>query len=286
MLSIRQYRKKIKTAKNIAKITKAMEMVAASKMKHAQEQAEAGKEYAQELLILSKHLSANLDSELHLLLKKSDVDKARELVVFIAPEKGLCGSLITNIYKKFAQLKEANRGEYIFITVGKKAKKIVSKLRGNIIADFEIGFSKPSYDLVPTIAKLIKEKFLASEVEKVSVFYSEFINVMSQVPMYKLLLPLEFDNNVEVTKTKTDYLFEPSATSVVEFLLNRYLEVEIYQFLLEAYASEQSARMVAMKNATDNAESLITDLSMSYNKARQASITNELTDISSANLMV
>jgi F-type H+-transporting ATPase subunit gamma len=207
-------------------------------------------------------------------------------VVLIAPEKGLCGGLITNIYKKFAQIKDTSVEGYRFITVGKRAKKIVNKLGGDIVADFEIGYSKPSYDLVPTIAKLIKEKFLASEVQKVSVFYSEFVNVMTQVPIQKTLLPLQFDETSEIAKTKNDYLFEPTTTAVVEFLLDRYLEVEIYQFLLEAYASEQSARMVAMKNATDNAETLITDLSISYNKARQASITNELTDISSANLMV
>jgi F-type H+-transporting ATPase subunit gamma len=286
MASIRQYRKKIKSAKNIAKITRAMQMVAASKMKRAQDAAGAGRDYAKELQYLAGLLSSYLDPNRHPLLKSTNVSEGRELILFLAPEKGLCGGLLTNLSKKLAlTYPKLGGGNIDFIAVGKKAKNIITRLGGNIIYEFEIGLSRPSYELVPAISKLIEEKFLSGEVDKVTVFYMEFVNTMQQLPLQKVLLPLKLTLSDEpITKT-VDFLFEPTEEILVKSLLERYLEVEIYQFLLEAYASEQSARMVAMKNATDNAQNLIGDLTIKYNNARQAGITAEITDISSANMI-
>ncbi len=285
MASIRQFRKKIKSAKNIAKITKAMQMVAASKMKRAQLQADMGKEYATEVMNLSSMLSIRLNPSLHQLLQPHS-DTLKTLVILIAPEKGLCGGLLTTLGRKLL-LTYPKISDVDFIAIGKKARNIIERLGGNIIAQFSIGFSQPTFEIVPQITRLAKDIYLNGSVGRVAVVYMEYINTMHQEPMEKKLLPLSLvHQELRINEDQSfEYLFEPSADEIVEGLLSRYLEVETYQFLVEAYASEQSARMVAMKNATDNANSLISDLTLSFNKARQAGITAELIDISAANLI-
>src|SRR4030042_5611821 len=227
MASIRQYRKKIKSAKNIAKITRAMQMVAASKMKKAQDAADSGRDYAKELQYLAGLLSNYLDPNKHPLLKSTDVSQGRELILFLAPEKGLCGGLLTNLSKKLALTYPKLGSAQDFIAVGKKAKNIITRLGGNIIYEFEIGISRPSYELVPAISKLIEEKFLTGEVDKVTVFYMEFVNTMEQLPLQKVLLPLKLTLTDETTIKTTDFLFEPTEEILVTSLLERYLEVEI-----------------------------------------------------------
>lgn len=291
MASVRLYRKKIKSAKNIAKITKAMQMVAASKMKRAQLMAESSRDYSDGVLNLSNIISSRLDPLIHPLLMSKLLGSQGEMALLIAPEKGLCGGLLTNTARYIAKLYSPEDLKNLkFVAIGKKAKYIINRIGGNIIADFEIGLSQPSYDIVAPISHLISESFIKGDVGKVSVFYNEFVNTMTQKPSRKTLLPLtmrDYEEKDAVQNMKnTDMIFEPSARDITDSLLERYLEIEVYQFLLDAYASEQSARMVAMKNATDNAKGLISDLTIKYNKVRQAGITAEIIDIASASMIL
>lgn len=279
MISTRQFRKKIKSAKNIAQITKAMEMIAASKMKKAQDQAKASRSYSLGLEEISSVLTNQIDIPSNPLLDSRN-DNGKELVLLIASDKGLCGAMLTNLTRLIIQTYE-DIGGIQFICIGKRAKNIVRSVEGNIIADFDLGFSSPKYEMVPAISKIISEKYLQEEMSRVSVIYTEFINTMMQKPAQKTLLPLSLikkEDELNLGNTVL-YLYEPSAEKITESLLGMYLEKEIYQFLLEAYASEQSSRMVAMKNATDNAEELTSSLTLEYNQARQAGITAEIIDI-------
>ncbi len=285
----RSFRKKIKSAKNIAKITRAMQMVAASKMKRAQESALAGRPYAEGLLSIAGLLSNYLDPSFHALLANPQGKNLGELTVLIAPEKGLCGAMITNLIKKFSSIQKEIPATSEFIVIGKKAKYIASKLGGKIIAEFNVGVSQPSYDLIPIVTRVVRDRFLSGEIGKVHVYYSKFVNTMAQEPQFATILPLTVPSETESQKApgvagNSHFVFEPNPQDVTESLLNRYLETEIYHFILESYASEQSARMVAMKNATDNAQGLIEDLTVQYNKARQTSITAEIADIASASV--
>lgn len=284
MTNARFYRKKIKTAKNIAKITKAMQMVAVSKMKRAQDAARASRDYSLGLSAFSKLLSTKLESTYHPLLSKVNEGAAGDLVVFIGSEKGLCGSMLTNLAKKLlSQYPDLNSDKVRFISVANKAKGILTKFGGTIIADLEMGLSGPKYDSVVPIAKIIREEFLKGSVKNVKIVYTKFVSTMRQEATIDTLLPLR-QETVEQHETPGDdfTLFEPSAKAIINSLMDMYLETVIYQYLIEAYASEQSARMVAMKNATDNANSMISNLTVVYNNARQASITAEIIDIGSA----
>lgn len=282
MISTRQFRKKIKSAKNIAKVTRAMEMIAASKMKKAQDQAKLNRPYSEGIEELSSVLINQTDPSIHPLLNKT-TESMNELVLLVTPDKGLCGALLTNL-TKFLFNSFPSLDSVEFITVGKKAKTIVLNLGGVSIAEFNLGLSSPKYEIVPSIALAITDKYLKEDV-KVSVVYTSFINTMSQKPNQKVLLPLNLTENALTQPqeaNKSFYLFEPSAEEITKSLLGMYLEKEIYQYLLEAYASEQSARMVAMKNATDNAQDLIGALTLEYNQARQAGITMEIINIDTA----
>jgi len=286
MSAITKYRKKIKSAKNIAKITKAMQMIAASKMKRAQDAALKSKVYTTELVNLSSILSSQIDESVHPLLKKTI--ESKDLILIIAPEKGLCGSLVTNISRKLTEIigtKDPAKTEYV--VVGKKAKYIVGRMSGEIIGEFSPGVSQPKYEIVPSIAGLIEKRFVNGDVGRVICLYTEFYTTINQVPLYKILLPLSLAGNDILEKViennnKGYIKFEPSADSICNDFLSMFLETEIYQLLLESFASEQSARMVAMKNATDNAKSLISQLTLEYNKKRQEIITSEIIDIGNA----
>ncbi len=281
MASIGKYRKKIKSAKNIAKITKAMQLVAASKMKKAQIMALSGKEYSEGITDLASILSTHLDKTIHPLINANLNSQKPTLIILISPEKGLCGGLVTNISRSVNKAIIDENRNVKFITVGNKAKQIVKRLGLSSIAEFSLGLSYPSFELVPPIARLVEEKFITEEYKSVKILYAEFINTMYQEVTAEALLPLQLNIPLKSDEPKInkEYLFEPSPSDIVNPLLKMYLETKIYHILLEAYASEQSARMVAMKNATDNAKSLIEQLTIEYNKVRQSMITNEILDI-------
>jgi F-type H+-transporting ATPase subunit gamma len=283
-------RRRIKSIRNTAQITKAMQMVAASKMRKAQQHALAGRPYATLMNRVLVSLRERTDEEMHPLLQVRDVKK--ELVIVISTDKGLAGALNTNLFREAANFDPNNT---VYLVVGRKARQFLSRTRREILADFELK-DAPAFAETKVIAKFATERFLSGEVDRVSVLYTHFVNTINQKPIARTLLPI---SNFEVTNadttstTTTDgndpmsgYLFEPNPEGVLDVMLPYYLQYQVFQMILDARASEHSARMVAMKNATDNAKQFIKDLTLEYNKMRQASITTELLEISTAQMAV
>jgi F-type H+-transporting ATPase subunit gamma len=290
MANTQDIRRRIKSIRNTAQITKAMQMVAASKMRKAQNVALAGRPYSTLMNRVLVSLQQRTDSKLHPLLQVREVKK--ELVVVISTDKGLAGALNTNLLREAANF-DADKTSYI--VVGKKARQFLSRTRRDMMADFELK-DAPAFTETKEIAKFCVEKFLSGEVDKVSVLYTHFINTINQKPVVRTLLPISSFELTQATEedaaTKDGgdpmigYMFEPTPEGVLDVMLPYYLHYQVFQMILDARASEHSARMVAMKNATDNAKQFIKDLTLEYNKMRQASITTELLEISTAQMAV
>jgi F-type H+-transporting ATPase subunit gamma len=287
MPSTRDIRRRIKSVKNTSQITKAMQMVAASKMRRAQQAAIAGRPYA---MMMNSVLAEVLDSVRdfsHPLMEVRPVQKTA--VIVVSSDKGLCGGLNSNLMREVAKVEKAST---VFITAGRKGSQFIARTKRQLAAEFTYR-DAPLFSEARVISKYAQELFLRGDVDRVEVLFTNFVNTLSQKPERKAFLPVAEIKGVapgfegeamtqELKKGTTDFLFEPSAELVMGALLPQYLNFQIYQVLLEAKASEHSARMVAMKSATDNAHQLIKDLTLEYNKMRQASITNELLEISSA----
>jgi F-type H+-transporting ATPase subunit gamma len=283
----RDIRRRIKSVKNTSQITKAMQMVAASKMRKAQMRALSGRPYAEELAkILAALGKAGGSDELHPLLQERKEVK-RELVIVISTDKGLCGALNTNLLR---ELNRFDAAKTTFVAVGRKGAQYLGRLKRNLAAEFEL---KEAFTFLECkqASKFAIEKFLSGDVDKVTVAYTDFKSTLRQEPTLKVILPVQnFDlddlqgQKTEVAASSTEYLFEPSAGGVLEHLVPHYVHFAVYQMVLESRASEHSARMVAMKNATDNAKQLIKDLTLEYNKIRQAGITTELLEITTAQM--
>ena len=280
----RDIRRRIKSIKNTAQITKAMQMVAAAKMRRAQQAALAGRAYAEKLNQVLFDLKERADSHLHPLLEVREVK--HELVLVISTDKGLCGALNTNLLREVAKF---DAGKTSYITSGRKGVQYLHRTKRTVVADFPLHDNFSVAD-AKAISKFIIEKFLSGEFDKISVLYTKFVNTLSQVPTIYTLLPIS-PTSLEKTKEEkqhpeqmTDYLYEPSPAAVLNVVLPQYVHFEVYQMLLDSRASEQSARMVAMKNATDNAKQLIKDLTLEYNKIRQAGITTQLLEIATAQM--
>ncbi len=284
MPSTRDIRRRIKSVKNTAQITKAMQMVAASKMRRAQMLATAGHPYADLLNRVLVSLKDRVDHTLHPLLEEREVK--RELVLVISTDKGLCGGLNTNLFRELAQFDTATTD---FASAGRKAKQFVARTKRNLLADFELA-DQPTFLQSKTVSKFLIEKFLSGEVDKVTVLFSRFVNTLTQQPRSFQLLPIsptmvnQAAEAAEAQGVISGFLFEPDAHEVLDAILPYYVHFGVYQMVLDARASEHSARMVAMKNATDNAKSLVKDLTLEYNKVRQASITSELLEITTAQM--
>lgn len=281
MSSTKELRQRIKSIGNTSKVTKAMEMVSAAKMRRAQEQAVGGRSYSELINKVLKKMASRIDPSTHPLLTSEDDSK--EAILLITTNRGLVGALNTNLFRKTFDF-----GKTVsFITLGKKGSLYVSKMAEPMVADFELT-DHPNLQLAREISKFLINSYLKGEFNKISVIYTEFKSTLNQVAMTRQLLPIIDEEILEMLKeeenSNTDFLFEPNADSVLEQVLPHYVLMEIYQVLLEAVASEHSARMVAMKNATDNASELVDDLTLSYNQLRQANITNELLDITTAAL--
>ena len=293
MANLRDIRRRIKSVKSTSQITKAMELVSAAKMKKAQDQALAGRDYADKLNKVLVNLKENTTEESHPLLEKRE--GAKELMLVISTGRGLCGGLNTNLYK--AVIKSATDATE-YVTVGKKLRQTIAKTGGKIVTDWEVADPVPFNDAKP-ISKFLTEKFLSGGYDKISVAFNNFVSTLTQTPEVFQLLPIESEDlgekqdyegvdKGEIGETDkaaalaADYDFEPSAEGVLDKLLPLYINFQIYQMLVEARASEHSARMVAMKAATDNAKNMIDDLTLEYNKARQAAITAELLEITTA----
>jgi F-type H+-transporting ATPase subunit gamma len=290
MANTQDIRRRIKSIRNIGQLTKAMQMVAASKMRKAQNVALAGRPYSTLMNRVLVSLQQRTDSKLHPLLQVREVKK--ELVVVISTDKGLAGALNTNLLREAANF-DPNKTSYV--VSGRKARQFLARTRRDMMADFELK-DAPSFSETKEIAKFCVEKFLSGEVDKVSVLYTHFINTVNQKPVVRTLLPI---SSFELPQAPTEgatpqdstdpmigYLFEPTPEGVLDVMLPYYLHYQVFQMILDARASEHSARMVAMKNATDNAKQFIKDLTLEYNKMRQASITTELLEISTAQMAV
>ena len=287
MAKTQDIRRRIKSIRNTAQITKAMQMVAASKMRKAQLHALAGRPYASLMNRVLVSLQQRTDPKLHPLLQVREVK--RELVIVVSTDKGLAGALNTNLFREAGNFDAAKT---VYLVAGKKARQFLSRTRREILADFELK-DAPSFPETKVIAQFATERFLSGEVDRVSVLFTHFVNTINQKPVVRTLLPITTFEVAQAdgagqTTTDTDpmggYLFEPNAEGVLDVMLPYYLQYQVFQMILDARASEHSARMVAMKNATDNAKQFIKDLTLEYNKMRQASITTELLEISTAQM--
>lgn len=277
MANLLLIKRRIQTAQNVSKTTRAMQMIATSKLKKAQDAAIASKPYVDKLTFLSQGLSEKLDEE-HLseYMKKPNTPKT--MILVFSPDKGLCGGLVTNIIKTLIRL-DLEFKDAIYLTVGKKIEKVVSKLDKQIVASFNFGTTLPIFDMVYPIAKIIDDYFLAKKVGTVKILYTSFSSVFLQVPKQVDILPIQLPQAQHPDQKAPFTLFEPEPNDLLPSLLRHYLEMSLYQTLLESYASEQAARMIAMKNATENAQDIIEYLKLEYNKGRQEKITNEILNI-------
>ncbi len=289
MANIRLIKRRIKSAKNIAQITKAMEMVAASRMRKAQAVALAGRAYAQKIYEMVAYLASRVDAINHPLLVSPKTLTGSRLVIVIATNKGLCGGLNTNLFR-FLSREYPDMGKNTYVVLGKKAAVFVSRMAGGrVSADFSQ--TVPFVNTVAPITSMVAEEYIGGKTDGVDLVYNEFFSAIKQNPRKKTILPLTIegigeDKTQDVGRRIQDILIEPDAESVFAALLPHYLENQIRDAILQASASEHSARMVAMRNATDNATGLVGDLTLAYNKARQEKITYEITDMITARLSV
>jgi len=287
MANLRDIRRRIKSVKNTAQITKAMQMVAASKMRKAQQAAISGRDYAQLMNRVIVSLRDAVDPSTHPLLDRRE--RKKELVLLLSTDKGLCGGLNTNLFREAMAF---DVDSTLFVSVGRKGTQFLARTKRKMIADFPLR-DHPNFLETKSISKFCIEKFLDGSVDKVTVLFSRFVNTLSQTPTAMPLLPLTSFEEIgltnqyeEVHSLEGGIQFEPNAGDVLNAILPTYVHFGVYQTLLGTRASEQSARMVAMKSATDNAKNIVKDLTLEYNKARQASITKEILEIATAQLVL
>jgi F-type H+-transporting ATPase subunit gamma len=280
MAIAKEVRTKIQSIKNTQKITRAMEMVAASKMRKAQERMQHAKPYAQKILEVIGHVAKAHPEYPHPYLTERTIKNVGYIV--ITSDRGLCGGLNTNLLKTVINdmKKWNNQGSEIFLTlVGNKATSFFKRVGGNVLGQASHLGDSPSVTDLIGIVKIMLDAFLDGKIDALYLCSNVFINTMSQTPTVQQLLPIVPSEDAKLTHY-WDYIYEPdNAKVLIEKLLVRYIESQVYRGVIENIASEQAARMVAMKSATDNAGEIISDLQLVYNKARQAAITQELTEI-------
>ncbi len=288
MPSTRDIRRRIKSVKNTAQITKAMQMVAAAKMRKAQQAALVGRPYAQLLNEIMAEAATRTVGFDHPLLQTRPV--AKRAVILVSSDRGLCGGLNSNLFREASKF---DKSTTVFITAGKKAAQFVARTRRTLAAEFTYK-DTPTFEEGRAISKFVQQLFLKGEVDAVDLLFPRFVNTLLQQPSTVAFLPMGRVSGAtagvnaprqELVSTATDVFdFEPDEETVLGALLPHSLNFQMHQILLETKASEQSARMVAMKNATDNAKQIIKDLTLEYNKLRQANITKELLEITTAQM--
>jgi len=287
MPSTRDIRRRIKSVKNTAQITKAMQMVAAAKMRKAQQAALAGRPYATLMNEVLAEVTKDQSDFTHPLLEQRD--GTRRCVILVSTDKGLCGSLNSNLLREAARF---DKETTLYVTAGRKGAQFIARTRRKLVAEFTYK-DTPLFSEARAISRFVQDLFLKGEVDRVDILFTQFVSTLVQRPQTVPMLPVGEITGVTagmqahavqqpLVGGATEFLFEPSADKVLGALLPHFLNFKVYQVLLEAKASEQSSRMVAMKNATDNANQLIKDLTLEYNKLRQANITKELLEIASA----
>jgi len=290
--SIRELKRRIKSVKNISQVTRAMQMVAASRMRRAQEQTLASRPYAAKAWEVLTHLASQRgDTEqLHPLLTHRDEIK-KIAIILITADKGLAGAYNSNMIRATTRfMSEHNQQEANLITVGRKGRDFMVRYGRNVVAEFTDLPARPTTLDIGPIARLAVDGFLMGEYDEVYLAYTQFVNTLQQNPTIDLLLPIHAGHvegkvtgqhlsQEDMIPGPAEYVYEPDPSTLLDTILPRFTELQVYQAVLEATASEHSARMVAMRNATENAKDLISDLTLTYNKVRQDAITKEMLDI-------
>lgn len=281
MATLRDIKKRTKSIKNISQITKAVQMVAVSKMRKAQQQALRGQPYSEKMEQMLQILAGRTDRKLHPLLQQGKGEKV--LALLISPNQGLCGSLLANLSRKLLNFTDSRENIPLeFILIGKKGENMLLKRKQKIIAQFSDMPDQPLFTETLPISKMVIDGFSKGKYKKVVAIYPHFISTLSQKVKIKQLLPIK---PPKAEKQFTHYvLYEPAPGPILEQLLPYYLELLIYHLILETIASEHSARMVTMKNATDNALEILDGLSLIYNQARQSAITREVNEIAASRI--
>jgi len=280
MAGAKEIRTKIASIKSTQKITSAMQMVAASKMRRAQERMASSRPYAEKMLQVISHLYHASPEYRHSFMS---VERERKRVgyIVVSSDRGLCGGLNNNLFRKLvSEVKDQRRAgvEPAFCTVGSKALGFFRRFGGNVVAQVtQLGDQPHIEDLIGTV-KAMLDAYESGEIDAIYVAFNQFVNTMTQKPTVHQLVPIQAQN-IDAIKHRWDYIYEPDARSVLDALLTRYIESLVYQAVVENGACEQAARMVAMKAASDNAGNLIDELQLVYNKARQAAITQEISEI-------
>ena len=276
MASQRDIRRRITAARNIKQITRAMQFVAASKLRRAQESTLSARPYSEKIDEVLADLAAVLGGEDHPLLKEPT--EGKRLLVLVTTDRGLAGPLNTNTIRFISREITEHKGDLSVISVGRKGRDAMRRARVPIDAHFAGFGDKPAFADVLPLARLISDDFLAGKYARIEIVFSRFISTLSQKPVSDQILPIEPTEDTEGIPGN-QFIFEPSPAAVLQQLLPRYVATRLFQAVLEAKASEESSRMVAMKNATENAEELIDDLTLAYNKVRQSNITREMIEI-------
>jgi F-type H+-transporting ATPase subunit gamma len=280
MAGSKEIRTKIKSVQSTRKITKAMEMVSASKMRKAQERMRAARPYGEKIRNVAAHIShANPEYRHPFLIERDSVKKVG--IIIITTDKGLCGGLNTNVQRlALTKMKEweAEGESFEVCCIGNRGLGFMQRLGANIVSQITQLGDRPPMDKLVGVIKVMLDGYREDRFDRLLIFYTKFINTMKQEPVMEQLLPLSGEK-LGVPEGAWDYIYEPEAKVVLDQVLTRYVEAIIYQALSENLASEQSARMVAMKAASDNANNVIDELTLIYNKSRQAAITQELSEI-------
>jgi len=281
--STKDFRDRIRSVANTAKVTGAMQMIAASKMNRAQNMVRDGRPYADRIRDVLGDLAALAveedDTPAIELLRVRPVRKT--LMLLVTPDRGLAGALVGNLQREAGRFILEAQGEVSVISIGRKGERFIARAGQRLVAAFSVP-DRPSLDDTATISRQLIEEYSAGRVDRVVLIYAKFINTAVQEANIRQLLPVdppERDENAVGNLQSLDYIYEPSIVEVLESLVPRYIEMQVYHGILEAFASEHSARMVAMQNATDNANEIVEELTLDLNKARQESITAELLDI-------
>ena len=289
MAGSKEIRNKIKSVQSTRKITKAMEMVAASKMKKAQDRMRASRPYVQRALQIAMHVAkANTEYKHPFLARRTDVKRVGAIVV--TTDKGLCGGLNTNVLRLVLQQHKEWRAKGLdvdYVAIGAKGLGFLNRLGANVVSSVSQLGDRPRLDRIVGPVKVLFDKYVEGNVDEVHIYFTNFVNTMKQEPRHAKMAPIpeEFltvDGQVRKAETASgswDYIYEPDAKALLDGVLRRYVEAVVYQMVNENMASEQSARMVAMKAASDNAGTIIDELQLIYNKSRQAAITKELAEI-------
>ena len=278
MASQREIRRRIAAVRNIKQITRAMQFVAASKLKRAQDATIHARPYSQKLDEVLADLAVVLGGDEHPLLARRE--GGQRLIVLVTSDRGLAGPFNTNTIRFAAQEISEHPGDLAVVTVGRKGRDAMRRARVPLAAHFEGYGDRPSFADVLPLARLITDDYLAGTYNRVDIIFSQFVSTLTQRPAMDSLLPVEPSPDTEGIPGN-QFIFEPNPATVLERLLPRYVATRLFQAVLESKASEESSRMVAMRNATDNAEELIGDYTLAYNKVRQANITREMIEIAS-----